>query len=239
MSDPLSIAASIAGLLSITLEVTKLFRTQIATLSNAPNEAVALVERLETLLEVLQFLSGFAGKNSEYFRNSGQLADITLLVVTERCGAFLAKIKARSSKMDKGGLSAVKQRVLWYFDRDLLVEAETEAQRFITIFAQCKSFEGMYVVNLHRSLFDCLFYASLCSSVLLKSTAVLIEQAKIYQAMLNSLEESHRGAVEMQVTQFNEILQLLRAASVFSPDTSETRSMVSDLHRKQLGNCTS
>jgi hypothetical protein len=59
--DPLSLSASIAGLLSLSLEVTKILTNFLSTVKSAPSEAnslttevTALSQVLETLVEVLR-----------------------------------------------------------------------------------------------------------------------------------------------------------------------------------------
>jgi hypothetical protein len=154
MSEPLSIAASVAGLVSLSLDVVKILRKTITTIANAPKEAHELVDKLQNLTEVLQFLQDFVDKNdalvqaqssSSANKPSSTTALPTLTVVTGKCSELLKKIRAHSDELNEGGAAGVKRRVLWFLDKDLLSEAGIELQRFITIFAQCKSFEGMCV----------------------------------------------------------------------------------------------
>jgi hypothetical protein len=156
MSEPLSIAASIAGLVSLSLDVVKIVRKTITTIANAPKEAHELVDKLQNLTEVLQFLPDFVDKNDALVSQSSSSANNpssstaalpTLTVVTGKCSDLLKKIRAHSDELKGGGVAGVKRRVLWFLDKELLVEAGIELQRFITIFAQCKSFEGMCVTS--------------------------------------------------------------------------------------------
>jgi hypothetical protein len=56
MADPLSLAASVSGFLSLTIELTKIIRAYIAAAKSAPQEASELTTELSALSHVLDTL---------------------------------------------------------------------------------------------------------------------------------------------------------------------------------------
>jgi len=56
MSDPLSITASVAGIISLTIQVSKLLREQIKAYRGALKDAQEILEQVEAISEVLQSL---------------------------------------------------------------------------------------------------------------------------------------------------------------------------------------
>jgi hypothetical protein len=144
MADPLSIAASVAGLLSLSLQVIKIIRKDITTVSNAPKEASELVEKLQTLTDVLQFLQEFVDRNATLaLPASTPTKPLVLTTIIDKCSGLLKKLESHSKELRGGGIPGAKRRALWFLDKELLIEAGVEVQRFVTLFAQCKSFEGM------------------------------------------------------------------------------------------------
>jgi hypothetical protein len=59
MIDPLTAATSVAGLLSLTIQVSQMLNEQVRTLKNAPNDAQELLDELELLRQVLTGLKAF------------------------------------------------------------------------------------------------------------------------------------------------------------------------------------
>jgi hypothetical protein len=154
MPDPFSTSASVAGLLSLGLEVLKIVRKDITTLVNAPKEVVQLVEKLEKLNEVLAFILELAEKNETVVGGNPALANLaaadttkditsTQATVIAKCTKLVEKLKKHSGELQSGGLHGAKRRLLWFLNKELLQETGVELQRFISLFEQCKSFEAM------------------------------------------------------------------------------------------------
>jgi hypothetical protein len=154
MSDPLSIAASVAGLASLSLEVAKIARRDITTIANAPNEVTQLVEKLERLSDVLDFIRELSEKNDTLVGGNPLLANLaaanpmkqvtqTQTTVVAKCTKLLEKLKKHSGELQGGGVHKVKRRLLWFLEKEVLVEESVELQRFISLFEQCKSLEAV------------------------------------------------------------------------------------------------
>jgi hypothetical protein len=56
MSDPLSITAGVAGILSLTIEVSRLLREQINTYQGALKDAQEILDQVDRIAQVLQGL---------------------------------------------------------------------------------------------------------------------------------------------------------------------------------------
>jgi uncharacterized coiled-coil DUF342 family protein len=56
MSDPLSITASVAGIISLTIEVSRLLREQVNTYRGALKDAQEILDQVDRIAEVLQSL---------------------------------------------------------------------------------------------------------------------------------------------------------------------------------------
>jgi hypothetical protein len=146
MVDAFSLATGIAGLLSLCLQVTKDVDKQIRTLYNAPKEATELLGGLQTLSEALQILDDFVARNPILFIKSAASANplkLTLTVALTKCEKMLKQLDERSKLLGDGGLSAMKSRVRWFLDKDVLLEKVEELQRFAALFGQCMSIEAL------------------------------------------------------------------------------------------------
>jgi hypothetical protein len=154
MSDPLSIAASVAGLVSLSLELAKIARKDITTIVHAPREVVEFVEKLERLHEALAFIRELVEKNETFVAGSPLLAKLsaakrtenltlTEITVIAQCSKLLEKLKKHSSELKDGGFRGTKRRLLWFLDKEGLIDTGLELERLISRFEQCKNFEAV------------------------------------------------------------------------------------------------
>jgi hypothetical protein len=124
-------------------------RRDLTTVSHAPKEARELLDKLQTLSDTLDFLRDFVNKNSALVQNSAVIptaeprTPLVLNSIIDRCSSLLKKLENYSRELQAGGLTGAKRRLLWFLDKELLVEAGVEVQQFVILFGQCRNFEGV------------------------------------------------------------------------------------------------
>jgi len=144
--EPLSIAASVAGLLSLTLEVSKTLDTYIGSVKNAPTESLRLAQEVSTLASTLgslgRFLQAQAPSSPQHF---GQTS--ALVAAASSCHDTLGTLRATLGKfLDKAEGKKWYKRLAWPIKRDEHVRIVDAVRRFTQIFQFSLSIEGWYVV---------------------------------------------------------------------------------------------
>jgi len=140
--DPLSVAASIAGLLGLTIQVSQMLYEQVHTLKNAPKDAQKLLDELEALRRVLssleQFLAAQALKGRSFKETS------TLINAIQGCTTQINAVKLRLEKLvRKQGLAQMIERGKWYYEQDEHQELIQTLHRYLGMFQVSLSVDGM------------------------------------------------------------------------------------------------
>lgn len=145
--DPLSIAASVAGLVSLSIEAGKIFGEYYMSAKNAPRAIQDIKTELESLsiiLERLELLlrSEKIGCNSFSFDNSSVLT--TALVSCE------TKIRETTSKLEPpkdSSASRMWERLKWPFSENEVEKLLKTLRRYIHTFQFSLTVEGWYVTQ--------------------------------------------------------------------------------------------
>ncbi len=142
MIDPVTAATSVAGLLSLTIQVSQMLFAQVQTLKNAANDAQELLEELQLLRQVLTSLEAFLkaqGVKGYTFRETS--------VLINAINGFKTKITALKLKLEKlakkQGLAQIIERGKWYYEHDEHQEMITTLHRYLGIFQISLSVNGM------------------------------------------------------------------------------------------------
>src|SRR5438034_1603995 len=118
MVDPLTAATGVAGLLSLTIQVSQMLHKQLQTMKDAPSDAKELLDELQTLHQVLTslqvFLSTPAVQRRLQFKGTSALVN-----AIEGCKTKIDVLKLKFEKLTKGkGLARVIERGKWYYDHN-------------------------------------------------------------------------------------------------------------------------
>lgn len=112
MADPLSIAASIAGLLAFTTKLTLTVSSAIGTTRNAPEQLLTLQRQLTALTAALASLNALLETSSRAFTPIQQLA-----VVLDGCSDILIKLDSITTKLGReraqGGIVRLMNQAKW------------------------------------------------------------------------------------------------------------------------------
>lgn len=113
--DPLSVAASVAGVAATGLQLSQTIYDLVTTFSEAENEMMSVGNNLSLLAAVLNELEGVLRRDSRVYRNR------MIRVVNDilkNCQGIFQDISKYISVMPRHKLSKQFQRkVLWYFQR--------------------------------------------------------------------------------------------------------------------------
>jgi hypothetical protein len=129
MADPLSISASVAGLLSLVITVADTTYQYVSTARNAPSAIAAMFAELQALKGVLIKLDDMTHKSDRQSVNSFPLVDM------ERCQGDLQKIQQKLKKrLGSGGSMNPVQRLMWPFLEDNTTQMVKQLHRYVEIF---------------------------------------------------------------------------------------------------------
>lgn len=133
MADPLSVVAGVAGLLSLTIQVSDLLYKHVHAIKNAPKDAQELVDELQSLRQVLSSLEVFLESQEMKGRKFKETS--TLLGAIHGCQTKITELKLRVEKLiNKHGLPQILERSKWYFQHEEHVEVITTLHRYLNIF---------------------------------------------------------------------------------------------------------
>jgi hypothetical protein len=129
MADPLSISASVAGLLSLVITVADTTYQYVSTARNAPSAIAAMFAELQALEGVLIKLDDMTHKSDSQSFNSFPLVDM------DRCQGDLQKIQQKLKKrLGSGGSKNPVQRLMWPFLEDNTAQMVKQLHRYVEIF---------------------------------------------------------------------------------------------------------
>ena len=142
MIDPLTAATSVAGLLSLTIQVSQMLNEQVRTLKNAPNDAQELLDELESLRQVLTGLKAFL--DAQDMKGHGFKETSALIKAIKGCDTNISDLKHKLEKLTtKQGFAQLLERGKWYFEHDEHQKIITTLHRYLGMFQISLSVGGM------------------------------------------------------------------------------------------------
>ncbi|KAI9783788.1 MAG: hypothetical protein M1839_003124 [Geoglossum umbratile] len=222
--DPFSAATGIAGLVCLTMEVSKILGEQVKVLKNAPGEARDLLHELDLIEQVLHNLEGFL--LSEKARGNS-FKETSVLV--KAMGGFKAEIEELSYKLLKlaegGGLSQMVERGKWFFRREESLELTKTLHRYLGMFQISLNINGMYVVMFTYDVLSESPTANISSTLLSESVDDVAQDMK---HIIKTISTLIPDPLEAQKTsqQFNDVLQFLTSLSNVSSELPEILQII-------------
>jgi ankyrin repeat domain-containing protein 50 len=106
MTDPLSVAAGIAGLISLGIQVTKSLVKFYTSYKGQDNDVIRMTEKLESLLGMFQFLHGALQRR--IFRSHEQDLIKNIESSIHKCDELIEELKEECEKFDKASTTGIK-----------------------------------------------------------------------------------------------------------------------------------
>lgn len=126
--DPFSIAAGVAGLISLTLQVSKSLKSFSSAAIHEQRDVQALLTEIQTVHSVLGELHPFLSSknvNSIIFQHSSALE-----TALNSCNDAVKSLQSRLDKLDAGRLARSLERLRWPF-------SEKEQQKVLQTLGRC------------------------------------------------------------------------------------------------------
>lgn len=139
--DPLSIAGSVAGLVGLTIEITKLITAYADSVKNAAEESLQLAQELSALQSTLDELSRFL--KSQSAKPSSFSPTSTLVLATSSCYdslKILQDILGKFMQVSEG--KKWYRKLAWPLKREDHLQAVSTIHRFTQIFHFSLSIDG-------------------------------------------------------------------------------------------------
>lgn len=130
--DPLSVAASVAGLMSLTLEVLRRVESFYQAAKEAPNRIRDVQEELSLMHSALQQLSSLLA-SAEMKTSSFALSSVLTTALTS-CGQSIESISAKLQRPKQGSLARVKEALRWPFNEDEILRMLETLRRHTSTF---------------------------------------------------------------------------------------------------------
>lgn len=145
--DPLSIATSVAGLVSLGAEAIGIIGEYYTSMKNAPKDIRDIKTEMESLSIILQRLelllrSDKFGGTSGSFDTSSVLA--TALI---SCETKIREVTARLGRPKEGSAARVWERLKWPFSEKEVQKLLETLRRYIHTFQFSLTVEGWYVIR--------------------------------------------------------------------------------------------
>jgi hypothetical protein len=148
MIDPFTVATGLAGLLSLTIEVTKILYGVVNSSKNAPKNAKELLQELDQIQRVLTSLEGFL--RDENAKHGSFKETSVLIVATNGFSKEIEDLKRKVQKLSIGqGLSRAVERGKWYFEEEEHQKTITTLHRYLGMFQISLTIDGMSVTFVH------------------------------------------------------------------------------------------
>ena len=142
MIDPVTAATSVAGLLSLTIQVSQLLYDQVHTVKNAPKNAEELLDELASLRQVLTKLDAFL--NTQVVEGHVFQDTSVLISAIKGCVAKITALKLKLEKLvKKQGFAQMIERGKWYYEHDEHQEMITTLHRYLGMFQISLTIDGM------------------------------------------------------------------------------------------------
>ncbi|KAH0543788.1 hypothetical protein FGG08_001970 [Glutinoglossum americanum] len=216
MIDPFTAATGIAGLLSLTIEVSKILYNVVNSFKNTPEDAKELLQELDQIRRVLtsleSFLRGGNAKRGSFRETSA------LIVATNGFSKEIKELKCKVQKLSDGqGLSRTIERSKWYFREEEHRKTITTLHRYLGMFQISLTIDGI-------SLFS-------------KSVDDVAQDIKGLTSAILTLTPDPQEA-QRKSQQFDDILQLLSPLSEVTKDVSKTAETLQRWDEKWKGKTT-
>lgn len=143
MGDPFTIATGVAGLLSLTLQVTKITVEYVKGAGKASGAIEQFRQELRALQNVLKLFEEFLKVDAP--KGAFQKASV-LYMANSSCERQLRKLLAKFEKNIKGGrFSQAVDRPTWPFDEKEHHRAVEDLHRYVQTFQFALNIGGWYV----------------------------------------------------------------------------------------------
>lgn len=143
MADPLSVVASLASIITISIQLTSTIRTYTTGVAGAPATVSQLRKELLNLQNVLKDLASFLTSNS------GQEAfdpDSSLFIAAEDCVVKLRGLSVKFERFTSGkGLRGVLERLKWPLDETETRRTLNDLHRYTSLFQFALTVRGRQV----------------------------------------------------------------------------------------------
>jgi hypothetical protein len=135
MADPLSISASVAGLLSLVIQVADGAYRYISSAHNASSTISSLLKELQALKAVLVRLDDLTHPSHTEASGPDGNAFIISLLEIEVCREDLQEIYQKlKSKLDAKGATKSLPRLAWPFHEDSTLKMIVKLHRYVEVF---------------------------------------------------------------------------------------------------------
>jgi Fungal N-terminal domain of STAND proteins len=142
MIDPLTAATSVAGLLSLVIQVSQILYEQVYTVKNAPKDAQELLDEFELLRKVLRSLEEFL--RTQALQGHSFKETSVLVSAIRGCDNKINAVKLRVEKLvRKQGFAQILERGKWYYEHDEHQELITSLHRYLAMFQISLNVDGM------------------------------------------------------------------------------------------------
>lgn len=138
--DPLSVAASVAGLVALTLEVSRRVGSFYQAAKEAPNRIRDVQEELSLIHSVLQQLNSLL-QSAEMKTSSFALSSVLTKPLTS-CAGSVESISAKLQRPKQGSLSRAKEAFRWPFNEKDIVQILETLRRHTSTFQFSLTIEG-------------------------------------------------------------------------------------------------
>jgi len=155
--DGLSIAASIAGIASLTLEVTHILYKYYSDVESAPKDIESLKREAEALSKVLKQLEIFLNREGVKGNSFDQTASV-LASTLKDCRTTLDNLEKGLTRSIKESFPKVFGRLMWPFRKDQVEKMVDSLRRYNQIFQFSLTVEGWSVPkNSEQCIFSDIF----------------------------------------------------------------------------------
>lgn len=145
MADPFTIATGVAGLLSLTIQVTQVTVEYVKGVKNVSAVVEEFRQELMTLAHVLGLLDEFLKVEA---RNVAFTNTCALSAANFSCEQQLQKLLVKLEKNLKGGrISRAIDRLKWPFDEKEHHKAVEDLHRYVQTFQLALTINGWYVFS--------------------------------------------------------------------------------------------
>src|SRR5450432_1009291 len=144
--DGLSVAASIAGLASLTLEVTRILHNYYSNVESAPKDIENLTREVEALSTVLEQLETFLNRGGVIGNSFDQTASVLASTVKD-CRTTLDNLEKGLTVPTKEGFPKMLGRLIWPFRKDQVQKMVDSLRRYTLIFQFSLTIEGWSVLR--------------------------------------------------------------------------------------------
>ncbi|KAJ9149081.1 Zinc finger, ZZ-type [Pleurostoma richardsiae] len=194
--DPLSLAASIAGFISLGIEITKIISDYTASVNHAEEESQELETELSALVGSLQALERFLKDHEDStrpFRESAVLVNATL-----SCDSFLDHLKTTLGKfMEARRKKGWCRKLTWPLKKGRHTQTISTIQRFTQVFSLSITVDGCKLLAKTAEEVAILNQGQLSSSQAMEEITVLVKDLRLIDQQLlgktTVVEQTQKG----------------------------------------------